>query len=100
MRTDETKLVELKREAAESVGYKLQLETATGRIKELEQQLQDSLDKITVTEEKGAKEISKLKQTHEERENSFLEKIRTLEAEIESLKTQHQEDAKSEPIHL
>jgi len=61
----------------------------------LEQQLQGSLDRLAVIEEKGAKEIAKLKQTHEERENSFLEKIKTLEAELDLLKIQQQKDAKS-----
>jgi len=95
LRSDEAKLGELKQEAAESAHYKEQLEVATGKIKELEQQLQDSLDRLAVTEEKGVKEIAKLKQTHEERENSFLEKIKTLEVELDSLKVQHQKDAKS-----
>lgn len=85
----------MKQEAAESARYKEQLEVATGKIKELEQQLQDSLDRLAMTEEKGAKEIANLEQTHEERENNFLEKIKTLEVELDTLKIQREKDAKS-----
>jgi len=94
LKVDEAKVIELEKEATKGARYKEQLEKANAKIKELEDKLQESLENAAMAEEKRAKEITFLKQTHEERENSLLEKIKKLETELESLKIQHQLDTK------
>lgn len=92
LRVDEARVVELEKEASECSLYKEEIEQANAKIKELEEKLQEAIERTTTAEENGAKEVTLLKQTHEERENSLLERIRKLETELESLKIQHQLD--------
>ena len=99
MKADEAKVVELQKQADECAHYKDQTEKASTKIKELEAQLEESLERARMAEEKGEKEVALLKQTHEERENSLLEKIRKLEMELESLKMQHQRDTKGKHLN-
>ena len=94
MKVNEARIVELKKEATENTHYKQEIEKANAKIKELEEKLQESIERATAIEEKGKNEITILKKTHEERENSLLEKIKKLEAELESLELQHQLDTK------
>ena len=94
MKVNEARIVELKKEAAESTHYKQEIEKANTKIKELEEKLQESIERATMMEEKGKNEIAVLKKTHEERENSLLEKIKKLETELEALELQHQLDTK------
>lgn len=92
-------MVELEKESTECARYKEEVEKANAKIKELEEQLQEAVVTATMVEEKGKKEMDLLKQTHEERENSLLEKIRKLEAELETLKLQHQLDTKGKQLY-
>ena len=94
MKVNEARIVELEKEATENTHYKKEIEKANAKIKELEEKLQESIERATAIEEKGKNEIAILKKTHEERENSLLEKIKKLEAELESLELQHQLDTK------
>lgn len=94
MKVNEARIVELEKEATENTHYKQEIEKANARIKELEEKLQESIERATAIEEKGINEIAILKKTHEERENSLLKKIKKLEAELESLELQHQLDTK------
>ena len=92
LKVDGARVIELEKVASECSLYKDEMEQANVKIKELEERLQEAVERAMVAEEKGAKEISLLKQTYEERENNLLEKIRKLETELESLKIQHQLD--------
>lgn len=100
LKVNEARIADLEKEATECAHYKQEIEKANAKIKELEEKLQESVERAMMVEEKGKKEVALLKQTHEERENGLLEKIKELETELESLKLQHQLDAKGKHPYI